>query len=446
MASFIRGNVRFTPPPRSSVAEESDQSEWSDWSDKSDLHLAPPPLLRALPGIIQTAMPDSTARRFVVATPFRTVCDDNARALERHGLLRLLAMGTRRGTAGVPPERTRLLPAWGLANYIFARTLSTSRAESLRFAMHPWLDAWVKRQLQPGDHLISSYGYVNASFAWARRHGGQTFLDGGNSHPLYARAILEEEHRRWGWKAPWTPHHHFRRSLEMMDEVDYVLSPSSFVTRSFLEHGFRPEQILRNVYPLDLSLFTPAPEPRPPGRPLTLISTGSLSLRKGTPYLLEAFRLVRQAVPDARLLLNRIVADNAQPIIEKYRDLPIEWAPALPHAQLVERLRSADLYILPSLEEGLARSITEALACGLPAIVTPNTGVADYISEGVNGSVVPIRDPQAIADAILAWRPRILARTEPPVPLIDRERFSFATFEREFIAQLKALGLAPADV
>lgn len=393
---------------------------------------------------MQSAMSDS-ARRFVVATPFRTVCDDNARALERHGLLRLLALGTRRGTVGVPAERTRLLPAWGLANYVIARTLSTSRAESLRFAMHPWLDAWVKRQLQPGDHIISSYGYANASFAWARRHGGKTFLDGGNSHPLHAQAILEEEHRRWGWKAPWTPEHHFRRSLKMMDEVDFVLSPSSFVTRSFLENGFRPEQILRNVYPLDLSLFTPAPAPRPRERPLTIISTGSLSLRKGTPYLLEAFRIVRRTLPDARLLLSRIVADNARPILEQYRDLPIEWAPGLPHAALVQRLREADLYVLPSLEEGLARSITEALACGLPAVVTPNTGLADYITEGVNGSVVPIRDAQAIADAILAWHPRIVACTEAPISLIDRERFSFEAFEREFIGQLRTLGLVPTE-
>jgi hypothetical protein len=53
-------------------------------------------------------------RRFVVATPARTVCDDNARALERAGLLRFIALGTRRGTAGVPPERTRLNPLIGL--------------------------------------------------------------------------------------------------------------------------------------------------------------------------------------------------------------------------------------------------------------------------------------------------------------------------------------------
>lgn len=379
-------------------------------------------------------------RRFVVATPFRTVCDDNARALERHGSLRLLALGTRRGTAGVPPERTRLLPIIGLISYAFARTLSTTRAESIRFALHPLLDAWVCRQLLPGDHVISSYGYVNAAFRQARRAGGRTFLDGGNSHPRNFWEILEEEHRRWGCAAPPIARHHYRRMLQTVDETDFVLSPSSFVTRSFLERGFRPEQVLRNVYPLDLSCFTPSPEPRP-DRPLTIISTGSLSLRKGTPYLLEAFRLVRRQRPDARLLLSELFADNVRPILAKYRDLPIEWAPPLPHEALAARLRGADLFVLPSLEDGFARTVTEALACGLPAIATPNTGASDLIVEGVNGSVVPIRDPAALAESILAWHERLLRRASPPESLVDARQLSFEHFEAEFLGQLQALGL-----
>src|SRR5208282_3303117 len=124
----------------------------------------------------------------------------------------------------------------------------------------------------------------------------------------------------------------------------------------------------------NLSLFQPRREPRPPNRPLTLINTGSLSLRKGTPYLLEAFRLVRKKIPSARLLLMRIVQDDIKHVLPRYADLPIEWSPVLPQTQLVERLHSADIFILPSLEEGLVRTACEAMACGLPAILTPNTG------------------------------------------------------------------------
>jgi glycosyltransferase involved in cell wall biosynthesis len=380
-------------------------------------------------------------RSFVVATPFRALCDHPARVLEAHGHLRLMLLGTRRGTAGVPLERTRLLPAIGLASYAFAKLLPTTKAETARIALHPLFDRWVLGQLRPGDHLVSSYGYTNAGFRFVQKHGGHTFLDGGNSHPENAWAILEEEHRRWGCAEPPMPRFHFRRAVEMVAHTDFVLAPSSFVAESFLARGFSERQVLRNFYPLDLSLFTPASTPRPRDRPLTIISTGSLSLRKGTPYLLEAFRLVRQQVPDARLLLSRVIMDNARPILAKYRDLPIDWAPSLPHPEMIERLRSADLFVLPSLEEGLARTVTEALACGLPAIATANTGAGDYLRTGENGTLVPIRDAQAIATAILEWHERLRARTEPPTRLLDAAEFSPETYAARLMAQLEERGI-----
>src|SRR5262249_9012668 len=161
------------------------------------------------------------------------------------------------------------------------------------------------------------YGYANASFEHARKHGGRTFLDGGNSHPDNFWTILSEEHRRWNVSAPPIARHHYERSRAMMEHVDFVLSPSTFVSRSFLERGFKPEQILRNVYPLDLSCFKPPEAPRPKDRPLTIIAPGSLSLRKGTPYLLEAFRLVLKEQPKARLVLNRSMFSSVAPVVEK---------------------------------------------------------------------------------------------------------------------------------
>ena len=149
-------------------------------------------------------MPDVPATRglFVVATPGRSVCDDNARALEKHQRLRFIALGTRRGIAGVPPERTRLKPAIGLATYVSWKLVSPFRAESFRFRLLPWFDRWVRKQLQAGDHVISSYAYANESFAFARRHGGKTFVDAGNSHCENFWEILSEEHRRWNCPHP----------------------------------------------------------------------------------------------------------------------------------------------------------------------------------------------------------------------------------------------------
>lgn len=381
-------------------------------------------------------------RTFIVATPGRSVCDDNARALYRHGLLRFIALGQRRGVPEIPPEYTHLKPSFEIAAYAAARALSKFQAESFRFRLHPWFDNWVRKQLLPGNHLISSYGYTNASFRQARQAGGKTFLDGGNSHPENFWTILAEEHARWNCPYPPVAKHHYKRALEMMPDVDYVLSPSSYVSRSFLTRGFKPDQIIRNVYPLDLSCFYPPKGPRPKDRPLTVISTGGLSLRKGSPYLLEGFKLTLKYHPSARLRLINTVQDSAKPVLAKYAKLPIDWSPRLPHAQLAEWLRSSDIFVLPSLEEGLARTALEALACGTQAVLTENTGAAEYLNPGVNGEIVPIRDPHAIADAIIKCAERVFANEGPPSFSLDPATFSFEGFEKDFMRQLREKGLA----
>ena len=208
-----------------------------------------------------------------------------------------------------------------------------------------------------------------------------------------------------------------------------------------LARGFPAERILPTVYVVDLTQFTPATEPRPRDRPLTVVSTGQLSLRKGTPYLLEAFRLIRRAEPGARLLLTENLANNAKPILERFRDLPIDWSPGLPHPQLAARLRSADVFVLPSLEEGAARTVTEAMACGLPVVVTHQTGSADLVQPGISGTIIPIRDPEAIATAVFEWWEKIRTQSTPPARLFDADLLSVEPFAAAFLAQLTALRL-----
>jgi glycosyltransferase involved in cell wall biosynthesis len=393
------------------------------------------PVVSLPPPIIAKAL-----RRFVVATPQRSVCDDNARVLEQHGLLRFLALGTRRGTAGVPAERTRLKPVLGLLSYAAARSLSPFRAESFRFHLLPWFDRWVLKQLEPGNHMISSYGYANACFEFIRRNGGKTFVDAGNSHIENFWEILNEEHRRWKCSYPPVSPFWYERSRAMLAGVDYVLSPSSYVTQSFLARGFKPEKILRNVYPVNLDTFKPAALPRPKARPLTIINTASLSLRKGTPYLLEAFRIVHRQHPSARLQLTDIIQDDVKVVLARYRDLPIDWAPPMPQPQLAERLRQADVFVLPSIEEGLVRTALEAMASGLPVVLTPHCGANDFVRSGVNGEVVPIRDAKATAEAILKCWERLQAGQQPEPGELAHE-LSFEHFASNFIQQLRQLSL-----
>jgi len=376
---------------------------------------------------------------FVIAEPARTSCDYFGRVLESVGKLRLLAIGTRRGVQGIQPEHTRLNPAIGLVGYIGARALSPFWAETLRFRLLGWSDRWTRKQLQPGDNVLSSYGYANECFKFAHRHGGKTFIDAGNSHIENFWQIISEEHRRWNCPYPPFSRYWYQRAQAMLPEVDYVLAPSAYVAKSFLDRGFRPAQILQNTYPLNLSLFKPAVAPRPKNRPLTVINTGQLSLRKGTPYLLEAFHLLRRQHPSARLMLTRNIRNDIGPILAKYRDLPIDWATNLPHAQLAERLRSADVFMMLSLEEGMVRTALEAMACGLQVVLTPNTGTSDFVEPGVNGEIVPIRDAKSAAEAILKCWERAQQGPVPGVADLQR-KVSLETFAKVFLRQLTDLG------
>jgi Glycosyl transferases group 1 len=385
--------------------------------------------------------------RFIVASPGHgSIYDNEALVLYKHGLLGFIAMGTRRGVAGLPAEVTRLKPAFGLMNYLACRTMSTFKAESARFAMHPWFDGWLRKQLQPGDHIIATYGTANASFQTVRAQGGKTFLEAGNSHPENFWTILSEEARRWNSPFPPVARHHYERSVEMLKDVDYVLSASSFVAKSYLERGFKPEQILPHSRAIDLSAFKPSPGPRPKGRPLTLMTTGTLCLRKGSPYLFEAFRLIQKKRPGTRFVMRRILANDFKQLVPRYADLPVTWLEVMPHAELAARVREADIFILPSLEDGLALTVVEALACGVPVITTRNTGASDMIIPGRNGEIVPIRDAGAIAEAVFKWEDRIMTEKEKLKIEFDASGLTMEAFEREFIGQLQSLKLIPAGV
>jgi glycosyltransferase involved in cell wall biosynthesis len=229
--------------------------------------------------------------------------------------------------------------------------------------------------------------------------------------------------------------------VESVAAADYICTSSSFVRQSFLDHGFDPRRLLFCPYPVNLEVFRPAPEPRPANRPFTLVHTGGLSLRKGAPYLFEAFRLIRKQVPDAVLRVKRHLRNDVQAIVRRNSDLPIEWSDQLDLAAHVRRYQTSDLLLFPSVEDGFAFVVAEALACGLPVVTTFNTGASDLICPGENGEVVPIRDPQALANAALKWWERIRAGERIGGFESLKARLSFKQFEETFVGHLEKLGI-----
>ena len=132
-----------------------------------------------------------------------------------------------------------------------------------------------------------------------------------------------------------------------------------------------------------------------PGKPLKVLFVGALIQRKGISYLLDAIDQLGLQVEftliGARYRENKRVDDAC----ERWR-----WIESLPHDQVIDMMLEADVLVLPSLTEGCALVVLEALSCGLPVIVTPNTGSLEFVRDGHEGFVVPLCNADAIADRL----------------------------------------------
>jgi alpha-maltose-1-phosphate synthase len=257
--------------------------------------------------------------------------------------------------------------------------------------------------------------------------------------------VLSEEQKLWNSKFPPVSQYYQEQVIRSVEAADYIFVCSNFLKRSFLKRGYPADRLLFCPLPIDLTAFVPATEPRPVDRPFTILHTGGLSLRKGTPYLLEAFRLIRKQVPNAVLRIKRHVRDDVAAVLKKNSDLPIEWSGSLGFKEHIHRYQTSDLFLFPSIEDGYAFVVAEALACGLPVVTTPNTGASDLIQPGVNGEVVPIRDARALADAALKWWERLRAGEKVGGQVELSRQLSVSQFEKTFIGHLTRLGVGPKN-
>jgi glycosyltransferase involved in cell wall biosynthesis len=132
--------------------------------------------------------------------------------------------------------------------------------------------------------------------------------------------------------------------------------------------------------------------------PLRILFAGAMTQRKGLADVFAAMRLLNRS--DVQL----VVMGSLQAPMEFYRkqwDGFVYEAPR-PHGEVLALMRTCDLLVLPSIVEGRALVQQEALASGLPLLVTPNSGGDDLVDEGRTGFVVPIRSPEVLAQRI-AW-------------------------------------------
>ncbi len=334
---------------------------------------------------------------------------DLARELHARGILERLFTGYPRWKLRqekLPLERVNTFPwfmtpfmvsaRWGLDGILYKDGLERTAARTF--------DRHVRGHLPECDVVIAISGRGLETGQAVQGRGGYYVCDRGSSHIQFQDQILREEYARWGLEFPGIDTWIIDRENREYEQADAITVPSEFARRSFLEKGI-PECKLHKVpYGVQLDRFSKTGEPDR-GR-FDVLFAGGVSLRKGVPDLLEAFKRLRH--PNKWLTFVGSVSRDLSPVLKRGFLLErVEFVGRWPQDRLRCIMSRSHVLVLPSVEGGFGLVLAQAMACWLPVIASEHTGARDLFTDGVEGCIVPIRSPEQIADRLqeLADRP-----------------------------------------
>jgi glycosyltransferase involved in cell wall biosynthesis len=284
----------------------------------------------------------------------------------------------------LPTSSPAYQPLW--RSMLHARTRASMRAAA--------------RHLQDQRAVVASWGCAEPVFRKAKARGALCVLNYPLAHHRFTRRyLLDEAARQPAFADTLNSHDHpvwYERQLDAEIELaDRILVGSSFVRDSFVAEGVPTEKLVVIPYGADTRLFEPIEHQEPSSEGLRLLFVGQIGQRKGISYLLDAAR--QAAAQGDTLTLVGQIQGSGQALMP-YRD-HFCHIPHVPRAELREIYRRADVFVFPTLVEGMGIVVLEAMASGLPVITTPN-GPGDIVRDGVDGFLVPPRDDKAIVDRL----------------------------------------------
>ena len=352
--------------------------------------------------------------RIVLSTAGTYHIFDLARELEARGLLRKVYSTFHWGRLkreAIPRAKVETLPLLHPA-YMLAGRLKINIPRTLaRRTLHvnsAMLDHWVARRL-PECEIFSSVSCNGLlSGRTAKQQGARYICDRGCSHIRFQHETLEDEYKRWkiDWMACYGPT--IAREEQEYAEADAIVVPSQFSRSSFVQMGIAASKV--HVLPLGVNLQKFYAEGAPDDSRFDVLFAGQICFRKGIPYLIESFLNFKHQ--HKRLRLAGSVNAEIHEYLRHNLEDDVELLGMIPQAQLRSWMSRSHALVLPSVEDGFGMVLNQAMACGCVPICTENTGGSDLFTDGVEGFIVPVRDPVALKNKfeLLADSPALRLR------------------------------------
>jgi glycosyltransferase involved in cell wall biosynthesis len=252
------------------------------------------------------------------------------------------------------------------------------------------------RTLPDDAHLLVGWSSaIREAIEPAHARGMKVCVERGSTHILHQARVLRDAAARSNVSAPDTPPEIIERELWEYDNADAIAVPTRFAASTFIAEGVAAEKLIVNPYGVDPGAFNPR---EVPGEgPCRILFAGSVGVRKGVPDLLLAFD---KLAPGTELHLAGPIENGMSDLIARHDRPGLIVHGPLPFARLKELYRSSTVFCLPSIEEGFAQVLLQAMASGLPVVTTDVAGGAELVIAGENGLIVPVDDPDALAGAL----------------------------------------------
>lgn len=310
-----------------------------------------------------------------------------ALAMGRAGLLRQVLCDGVEAMCDARLPVTRVSTA-RLVGALF-RTPLRWRHDIIRMLSDVYFDVLASRLLIPDVDVayLCSWSALR-TIRVARARGARAVLWCPTPHIDDSIGIARSEAARFGAPGHYATGLMRRRVLREYAEADLIRVDSRYVYETMVRRGVPPERLLLVAPGVDTTRFTPGSG----DGVFRVCLVGQLSLLKGYPYLVRAFEEL--ALAGSELVL-------FGPLMDRFNRRAVTrclGSPGIRHAygDPVPVYRRSSVFVLPSVADAFGFTVLEAMACGLPVVVSESTGAKDLVRDGENGFVVPDRDVGAI--------------------------------------------------
>jgi len=253
------------------------------------------------------------------------------------------------------------------------------------------------------DNIDAIYAYEDcaaSTFDSAKKKGIKCFYDLPIPHYKIVKTIQNEECDNFpefkeSLKALNEPKLKIDRKIQELELADHIFVASNITKKSLISDGIDKDKITVIGYGSPVEYFFPKPKN---DNVFRVLYVGRVTPLKGIHYLLKAWQELN--LPNSELVL---VGKNDYP--NGWLDnnsVNVKIIGHVPHKLLNDLYTNTTIFISPSLLDGFGLTIFEAFACGIPVITTENTGASEFITEGVDGFIIPIRSVTSIKEK-LEW-------------------------------------------